>query len=100
MQFLDKEKIEERAHGKWRDLLVKIGVLSIHEASGKSCPCPKCGGNDRFSFNNYQGQGLCFCRKCDLRSPWQLIQLRRGISFRESLELIANHLLIQGGADV
>lgn len=92
MKFIKKQNIEKFANGKWRDIMVSIGVLSTHEASGKACPCPKCGGNDRFSFNNYQDKGLCFCRRCDLRSPWQLIQLRQGISFRDSLELVANHL--------
>ncbi|UIV58778.1 hypothetical protein H6S07_13670 [Escherichia coli] len=31
---------------------------------GKGGPCPACGGDDRFTFDDIEGRGTFICRKC------------------------------------
>jgi putative DNA primase/helicase len=85
-------EISRLAQGRWKELLVNLRAATINEVSGRGCACPVCGGNDRFSFNDYQGNGICFCRQCDLRSSWKIIQHRLSLSFKEALSLVAEYL--------
>lgn len=36
---------------------------------GRPCPCPICGGNDRFTYTRNRGRGDWVCRKCNDGSP-------------------------------
>lgn len=54
----------ELARGRWRELLIAAGVP--HEyLDRKGHPCPKCGGDDRFSvFRDFSETGAVHCRHC------------------------------------
>ncbi|WP_028110721.1 primase-helicase zinc-binding domain-containing protein [Ferrimonas futtsuensis] len=52
-----------RATGHWLQLLQYHGVEVPPQ--GKQGPCPVCGGDDRFCFDNQENRGTWICRKCD-----------------------------------
>ena len=49
---------------QWVALLQKYGVPAS-SLTGKGAPCPICGGNDRFTYDNNRGRGDWVCRKCN-----------------------------------
>jgi len=72
---------------QWVALLQRYGVPAS-SLTGKGAPCPICGGNDRFTYDNKRGRGDWVCRKCDggdrtAGDGFQLICRSADISFRE-----------------
>ena len=57
------DKTVNAAKGKWRGILMALGVpeKALHDRHG---PCPLCGGNDRFRWDNKDGQGTYICGQC------------------------------------
>nr|WP_253700458.1 primase-helicase zinc-binding domain-containing protein [Cupriavidus pauculus] len=45
------------------------GVLTDAFWSGRPCPCPICGGKDRFTYTRNRHRGDWVCRKCNNGSP-------------------------------
>ena len=58
--------------GKWTDILTRLGVDGKF-LTGKQCPCPMCGGRDRFKYDN-QNKGTYFCRGCGSGNGWNLLK--------------------------
>ncbi len=56
-------KTTEAAKGKWRGILLELGVPR-EVLTGKHGPCPLCGGRDRFRFDNKEGRGTWICNQC------------------------------------
>ncbi|WP_020201373.1 primase-helicase zinc-binding domain-containing protein [Cupriavidus sp. WS] len=57
---------------QWDALLqqyLPAAVLTDNFWSGRPGPCPVCGGNDRFTFDNKNGRGDWVCRRCNDGSP-------------------------------
>jgi len=54
--------------GQWLVLLQRYGV-DANSLTGHGAPCPMCGGNDRFTYDNKYGRGDWVCRQCDGGSP-------------------------------
>ena len=52
------------AKGKWRNILGKAGVPSKFLRPNVGQSCPMCGGKDRYTFTDYEGDGNYFCRGC------------------------------------
>ena len=54
--------VVKAAEGLWPDILRRlvIDVLPV----GQGGPCPACGGDDRFTFDDKGGRGTFICRKC------------------------------------
>jgi len=76
--------IHEAAQGRWRGILAHYG-LSQRELSGKHCPCPICGGTDRFRFDDKGGRGTWICSHCGAGSGMDMVMKLRGWDFREAL---------------
>lgn len=55
-------KTSEAAQGKWRGILLQLGVPD-GSLTGRNVPCPMCGGTDRFMFDNKEGRGTWICRQ-------------------------------------
>ncbi|MDD2748681.1 primase-helicase zinc-binding domain-containing protein [Acidithiobacillus thiooxidans] len=81
---------------RWPSLLRQLGIpaASLH---GKHCPCPGCGGKDRFRFVNKDGSGSFICSQGTgeivAGNGWTLLQHVYGWSFEKSLAEIAALLL-------
>ncbi|EMM3526712.1 DUF927 domain-containing protein [Klebsiella oxytoca] len=62
MKNIKVSEISKQSVGKWEFILQSLGI-NIPE-NGKHGPCPKCGGKDRFRFDNKDGRGTWFCNQC------------------------------------
>lgn len=57
------DKTVHAAKGKWRGILMQLGVPSEFLVN-RLGPCPFCGGKDRFRFDDKNGEGTFFCNQC------------------------------------
>jgi len=78
------ERLEVRqiAQGRWRSILTALS-MDERALSGKHCPCPMCGGKDRFRFDDKEGRGTYFCSGCGAGDGVQLAMGITGLSFRD-----------------
>ena len=98
-RLVSAQQIHEQASGNWVSILSSAGIPAEH-LDGRGHPCPKCGGRDRFAaFADCNQRGGVHCRYCLNRaSPIRpgdgiaTIQWWFGISFREALAWLSDHL--------
>ena len=64
-------EITTEAVGKWQSIFNSLG---IEVGNGKHCPCPVCGGKDRFRFDNKNGRGTYICNQCGSGDGLELIK--------------------------
>ena len=64
-------EITAEAVGKWQSIFSSLG---IEVGNGKHCPCPVCGGKDRFRFDNKDGRGTYICNQCGSGDGLNLIK--------------------------
>ena len=64
-------EITAEAVGKWQSIFSSLG---IEVGNGKHCPCPVCGGKDRFRFDNKDGRGTYICSQCGSGDGLNLIK--------------------------
>src|SRR6056297_3516937 len=57
------EKTAHAARGKWKGVLLHFGV-DRGCLTGRHAPCPMCGGQDRFRFDNKDQRGTWICNNC------------------------------------
>lgn len=81
----------ESARGKWRGILLTLGVDGRF-LNGKNGPCPQCQGHDRFRFTDFKGDGSSICNHCGSLTGMQLIQALKGWEFAQAAREIENVL--------
>jgi putative DNA primase/helicase len=88
------EKTSHAAKGKWRGILMALGVPDAALVN-KHGPCPLCGGNDRFRWDNVEGRGTYICTHCGAGDGFKLATEFTGKSFAEIAPeidtLLGNH---------
>lgn len=57
------ERTADAAKGKWRGILMHLGVPG-EALKDKHGPCPMCGGEKPFRFDNKEGKGTFICTHC------------------------------------
>lgn len=60
---MQRGSVIDAARGKWRGILIALGIDEKF-LTGKNCPCPNCGGKDRFRFRDTEGTGSYHCSGC------------------------------------
>lgn len=75
----------EKAIGRWSGILPALGV-GANFLTGKHGPCPKCGGRDRFRFDDRDGRGTFICSNCGAGDGFRLLGLVKGWDFREAVQ--------------
>ncbi len=85
---LDFDRVKADALGRWPGILERLG---IDVGNGKHCPCPVCGGKDRFIFDNKESKGTWHCQQCDPHAGdgFSLIMKILGIGFKEACEEVS-----------
>jgi putative DNA primase/helicase len=79
----------ERCNGRWRSSILPALGIDPRFLTGKNCPCPICGGRDRFRFDNKRGDGTWICTHCRAGQGVRLAMLYLGITdFRAIAEKI------------
>lgn len=76
------EKTIDAAKGKWRGILLALGVPPS-ALTGKHGPCPLCGGVDRFRWDNKEGSGSYICGQCGAGTGMQFAMSFTGQQFRD-----------------
>ncbi|HEI6790667.1 TPA: DUF927 domain-containing protein [Yersinia enterocolitica] len=66
----------QAARGRWLHILPVLGI-TVPE-NGKHGACPKCGGSDRFRFDDQEGRGTWICSQCSHGDGLDLIRLVSG----------------------
>jgi putative DNA primase/helicase len=67
------EKTAHAAKGKWRGILLHLGLppAALRDKHG---PCPLCGGEDRFRFDDRDRRGTYICNQCGAGDGMKLAQ--------------------------
>ena len=86
--------IREKARGSWHDILESLGVPAPF-LQNKHGACPKCGGKDRFRFDNLDGFGTFYCNKCGAGDGFKFLQVYHSWSFSQALEMVGRVLRIR-----
>ena len=84
---MNYETATRLTNGKWHSILQHVGVDGKY-LTGKHCPCPICGGTDRFRFDDKQGNGGWICSNCGAGNGFSLISKVKNTSASETLKLI------------
>ncbi|WP_414041549.1 primase-helicase zinc-binding domain-containing protein [Acidithiobacillus sp. M4-SHS-6] len=86
-----------RGGDRWPWVLTRLGIPDS-ALKGKNCPCPGCGGKDRFRFDNKDGTGSFLCSQGTgnvlAGSGWALLEHVYGWSFERALDEVARVALV------
>lgn len=92
-------RITDLAQGSWPSILGALAGLTSDQLTDKHQPCPLCGGDDRYRFDDKDGTGSWFCNQCggkDQRggagNGMDMLLRRTGWSFAEAAKRIEQHL--------
>lgn len=77
------KKTADAARGKWRGILMSLGI-DQRFLTGKHGPCPMCEGRDRFRWDNQDGGGGFICSQCGAGNGFDLIMRLKGWDFAET----------------
>lgn len=81
------QPVRDLALGRWPGILATFG-LTDKQLSGKHAPCPVCGGQDRFRFDDKEGRGTFFCSRCGAGDGVALVMALKGVDFRTAAQEI------------
>lgn len=83
-----KQKTVDAAQGRWRDILIQLGVDGRY-LSGKHTDCPLCNqGKDCFRFDDKNGSGSYFCSKCKSGYGMCFVMKWLNLPFKEAADRI------------
>ncbi len=92
-------RLTDAARGRWPDILASLAGLSAQQLTDKHQPCPLCGGEDRYRFDDLDGSGSWYCNRCGGRdqqggagSGIDLLMRRTGWSFPDAARRVEQHL--------
>jgi len=75
------------AVGRWRDILLSLGVDAQY-LQNRHGPCPMCGGKDRYRFHDKNGKGDWYCNRCEGGDGVQLLRELYGWDFKRTMNEI------------
>lgn len=81
------DRLQDRTIGRWHSILPALGIAREF-LTNKHGPCPICGGNDRWRFDDKAGRGTFFCSHCGAGSGIDLVMKLKGCTFIEAKKLI------------
>lgn len=83
--MIDFESLKLESRGRWASIYHQLG---IGVGEGKHQPCPFCGGEDRFRFDDRNSDGDYFCNQCGAGDGFCLVMKCLGIDFKEAIKRI------------
>ncbi|MCX0422561.1 toprim domain-containing protein [Aeromonas veronii] len=78
------------AVGQWPGLLASLGI--VVPPRNKHGPCPACGGNNPFRFDDKKGRGTFICNRCGAGDGLDLVRRVTGKPPKDAAELVAGVL--------
>jgi putative DNA primase/helicase len=98
------EDTRRLANGKWFEILTKLGGIDSDFLQDRHGPCPLCAGEDRWRWDDRDGDGGGYCNRCGGKhqaggaiSGFDLLMRSKGWSFNEAANEVTQFL---GGAVV
>ena len=89
-------------NGRWPDLLMQLAGLTPDQLTDKHQPCPLCGGEDRYRFDDLNGTGSWYCNQCGGKdhtggggNGMDMLMRRTGLTYPEACKRIEQHLNIK-----
>jgi putative DNA primase/helicase len=76
-------EVAAKALGHWDSILRALGVDEVI-LTGKHQPCPGCGGDDRFRYDNKERRGDYYCNSCGPGDGFRLLELIFGWDFKNA----------------
>jgi putative DNA primase/helicase len=73
---------KEMANGRWPGILRHFGLADEFMVD-RHGPCPLCGGDDRYRFDDKDGNGEYFCNQCGPGDGFDLLQKLLDLPFGE-----------------
>lgn len=91
--------LNEAARGRWPDILASLAGLTDQQLTDRHQPCPLCGGEDRYRFDDQDGSGSWFCNRCGGKhqaggagNGMDLLMRRTGWEFKRAAQEVERHL--------
>lgn len=85
------KNIRELAKGRWFEILAEAGIAT-NFLTGRHCPCPVCGGRDRFRWDNKEERGTFYCTHCKPGDGIDLLKNYKGWSAKEAFDFVKDLL--------
>ena len=89
-------------NGRWPDLLMQLAGLTPDQLTDTHQPCPLCGGEDRYRFDDLNGTGSWYCNQCGGKdhtggggNGMDMLMRRTGLTYPEACKRIEQHLNIK-----
>jgi len=89
----------DAADGSWPRLLMELGGLSPEQLTDTHQPCPNCGGEDRYRWDQDDGPGGWFCNQCGGKdrmggggNGMDLLMRVTGWEFKDACRRVEEHL--------
>ncbi len=91
--------VKYQARGLWEQILPSMGISNDYTTRGIQCPCPMCGGTDRYKFDgglagkdgaslSQYPDAIYYCRHCGAGSGIDLITNLTDLGFKDSLRAV------------
>ena len=94
--------ITDLTNGRWPDLLTQLAGLTPDQLTDTHQPCPLCGGEDRYRFDDLNGTGSWYCNQCGGKdhtggggNGMDMLMRRTGLTYPEACKRIEQHLNIK-----
>ncbi len=80
------QRTREAARGRWRAILRTFGFTDQQLNPRRHCPCPICGGKDRYRYSDYEQNGNWICTHCGAGDGFQLLMKANGWDWSRTVE--------------
>lgn len=84
--------IVNASQGRWLYILANLGITVPD--NHKHGACPKCGGKDRFRFDDKNGKGTWFCNQCGHGDGLDLVKLVTGKETKTACQEVNKIILL------
>lgn len=82
--------VRNKANGYWPSILQRLAIPT----NSSEGPCPTCGGNTRYRFDNKDNRGTYFCSHCGAGTGLDLVMKVNQCGAREAAELVAEAMAL------
>ncbi|WP_373824011.1 toprim domain-containing protein [Neisseria dentiae] len=91
MKPYDLSDLKAAAAGRWPEIHAALGIPPQYLNPRKHCPCPYCGGKDRYRYTDHQSSGAFICNQCTPQggSGFDLLMLVFGYDFTTAAREVA-----------
>lgn len=92
---IDSKVVKDKANRQWDMIYAQFGIdmprKNVHS------PCPACGGDDRFRYDDRKGDGDYYCNHCGPGDGFKLVEKATNLKFPDVVKQTAEILGIGNG---